>query len=178
MSIAHQNIFFLGQGLRLLGDLDDGIYGSRGPCGQSSAGAHMRHVLDCYRCFLGGLEGGRIDYDARQRNPQVETDRGVAAEAIRDIVRRLELIEDDLFEHPLQVQVDAAAWNQGDQLWSGSTVARELQFLLSHTVHHYALVAVALRSLGFEPGDDFGIAPSTLAHRQAQENALAATCGG
>jgi hypothetical protein len=45
-----------------------------------------------------------------------------------------------------------------------STVARELQFLLSHTVHHYALIALILRLQGFEPGEEFGVAPSTLAH--------------
>ncbi len=46
--------------------------------------------------------------------------------------------------------------------WGYSSVKRELQFLLSHTIHHYSLVAVALRAQGFEPGADFGVAPSTL----------------
>jgi len=35
-------------------------------------------------------------------------------------------------------------------------------FLLSHTVHHYALISVALKLQGIDPGEEFGIAPSTL----------------
>ena len=46
--------------------------------------------------------------------------------------------------------------------WSRSSIARELQSLLSHTVHHYAFIAVALRLQGVEPASDFGVAPSTL----------------
>jgi hypothetical protein len=41
---------------------------------------------------------------------------------------------------------------------------RELQFLLSHTVHHYALMALILRLQGFNPAAEFGVAPSTLQH--------------
>ena len=48
--------------------------------------------------------------------------------------------------------------------WCGSTVYRELQFLVSHTIHHYAIIGTILRSRGFEPGMDFGVAPSTLRH--------------
>ena len=43
---------------------------------------------------------------------------------------------------------------------------RELLFLISHTVHHFALIAFMLRSFGIEPGDKFGVAPSTLRYRQ------------
>jgi hypothetical protein len=54
--------------------------------------------------------------------------------------------------------------------WSRSTAARELQFLVSHTVHHYALIAFILRANGIDPGADFGVAPSTLAHRKSQQS--------
>jgi uncharacterized damage-inducible protein DinB len=52
--------------------------------------------------------------------------------------------------------------------WTRSTVARELQFLLSHTVHHYALVAIRLRLAGREPAAGFGVSPSTLRFRGNQ----------
>ena len=45
--------------------------------------------------------------------------------------------------------------------WSTSSVERELQFLSSHTVHHYALIAVILRLNGVQPEEGFGVAPST-----------------
>jgi hypothetical protein len=31
-------------------------------------------------------------------------------------------------------------------------------------VHHYALIAALLRQRGFEPGEEFGVAPATAAH--------------
>ena len=49
-----------------------------------------------------------------------------------------------------------------------TSVLRELEFLLSHTIHHYALVAVMARIQGCEPGPTFGVAPSTLKYQQAQ----------
>ena len=41
-----------------------------------------------------------------------------------------------------------------------------MQFLLSHTVHHYALIGAILRLSGVEPPAGFGLAPSTLRHQQ------------
>jgi uncharacterized damage-inducible protein DinB len=45
-----------------------------------------------------------------------------------------------------------------------TTVGRELAFVLSHTVHHNALIAVMARTLGVPVPDLFGYAPSTIAH--------------
>ena len=44
---------------------------------------------------------------------------------------------------------------------------RELQFLVSHTIHHYALIGVLLAAEGFDVSlefPEFGVAPSTLTH--------------
>jgi uncharacterized damage-inducible protein DinB len=46
--------------------------------------------------------------------------------------------------------------------WCQSSVGRELQHLINHTVHHYAFVALILRLQGVAIEDDFGVAPSTL----------------
>jgi len=49
--------------------------------------------------------------------------------------------------------------------WRRPTTLRELQFLFSHTIHHYALIANLLVMQGVEIGRDhsgFGVAPSTL----------------
>ena len=52
--------------------------------------------------------------------------------------------------------------------WQRSTIALELRFLASHTVHHYALIASLARDLGIEPGDQFGVAPATLEYWATQ----------
>ena len=46
-----------------------------------------------------------------------------------------------------------------------SSAGREFSFVLSHTIHHDALVGVIVRSLGREPPVEFGCAPSTLRYK-------------
>ncbi len=169
MSITQQNIYFLRQGLELISRVDPELYsrtgGIAGPRG--SIGAHVRHCVDCYRCFLAGLDQGSVDYDARSRDPRVEIEPAAAASVIDSLIQRLEELEHSDVEAPLRVRVDAAAWRDSELGWGSSTLGRELQFLLSHTVHHYALIAMLMRSHGFEPEESFGVAPSTLSfHRE------------
>ena len=168
MILAHQNLHFLDQGRALVDDLSDELFTRSDGKGHASAGAHLRHVLDCYRCFLRGLEPGRVDYDARERDPRLETERAVASAVIGEISSGLRKLELEDRERALRVRVDAAAWGSSDS-WTASSVGRELQFLLSHTVHHYAIIAMTLRSLGYDPGQRFGVAPSTLEHQDARE---------
>ena len=49
-----------------------------------------------------------------------------------------------------------------------SSVSRELQVLSSHTVHHFALIAVTLRAQGVQMDPDFGMAPSTLRYLESK----------
>ena len=53
-----------------------------------------------------------------------------------------------------------------DARWMPSSRLRELDFLLSHTVHHQALTAIICRLVGVEVDEEFGVAPSTLRHRE------------
>ena len=55
-----------------------------------------------------------------------------------------------------------------------SSVGRELQVLSSHTIHHFALMAMTLRVLGVPVDPDFGMAPSTLRYLDTQAGAEAA----
>lgn len=136
------------------------------PC-EAGIGSHVRHVLDHYDALLDGLGAGRIDYDLRERDPATERDRGTALariDALRTAIRTLAARPGD---GPLRVCLDCGT---GGRLPAASTLSRELQFLVSHTVHHDALIAAAARALGVEPEQGFGIAPSTLkanASRQA-----------
>ena len=53
---------------------------------------------------------------------------------------------------------------------SSSTLGRELQFLVSHTVHHFAIIGAICHRMDIELAPTFGIAPSTLKHRKALAN--------
>jgi hypothetical protein len=131
------------------------------------AGPHFRHVLEHYSCFLAGHGAGRVDYDARAREAALEVDPAAARRRVGEILEGLGALEATALARPLEVRLECGEGSEGDQ-WSLSTVRRELQFLLSHTVHHYALIGLLLDQQGIDPGPDFGVAPSTLRHIREQ----------
>ncbi len=156
------NIGFLHQGESLIRRLQKDLYtGASELVPGGTVGTHFRHCLDFYVSFLRGLETGNVDYDARDRTPQWETSPERALGAIARVVRDLEVLQAEDAHRPLQVRGDGP---QDEEGWSRSSIGRELQYLLSHTIHHYAIIGSILRSQGFEPGPDFGVAPSTLRH--------------
>lgn len=152
------------QGIDLLRDLDDALYQRTAPpFYESSAGAHMRHIYDHCRQFLRGVGAGHVDYDAREREPRFEIDREFAIERLRRTVDAFETLS-----IPDDARVTVRLNSRDASLVSESTVARELQFLISHTVHHYALIAFVLRHEGVSVPAGFGVSPSTLEYQAAR----------
>lgn len=149
----------LEQGVRLLDGLEPELYArSPQPLAASGIGSHVRHGLDFCRRLLAGVEAGAVDYDARERDPRVEEDPEAACVQLREAIRGVESLAARRADEALRVRSDA---REGEG-WQASTLGRELKFVLGHTIHHYALIAMCLRHFGVEPGADFGVAPSTL----------------
>jgi hypothetical protein len=116
--------------------------------------------------LLDGLGAGVIDYDARRRDTNIECSPAAAIMAMRRVSDRLR--EDPRLhnDRPLIVRMeDAAAGNCHGLL--PSSLSRELQALRSHTIHHFALIAMTLQLWGVAVDSDFGVAPSTLRCRAA-----------
>ena len=103
-----------------------------------------------------------MDYDRRERDPRTEVEPAVCAERLRSVVEGLRRVEAGGEDRRLLVAMDSGERDHGDAGWTATTLGRELQYLLSHTVHHFALIGVMMRLLGRDPGPDFGVAPSTL----------------
>ncbi|HXV76404.1 MAG TPA: DinB family protein [Candidatus Polarisedimenticolaceae bacterium] len=160
------NIHYLDQGSELIENLTDELYAAgTGERSRGGVGAQLRHCLDFYDCFLAGITERAIDYNRRKRDTRAETDRSHAAERLHKVRETLLRLTADTGTRPLRVRAECGA--AGAAEWSDSSVARELQFLVSHTIHHYALIAMMLRTQGYDVAreqPDFGIAPSTLAH--------------
>jgi uncharacterized damage-inducible protein DinB len=127
----------------------------------SSVGAHVRHCLDHVRELLRGAHGRELDYDRRERGTEVETRRAAALELIAYLRRQLS--ELDASDRPIRVSTMLAS----DQppVVVQSSVAREVAFVLSHTIHHHALIGVMVKLLGGWLPETFGYAPSTVAHQ-------------
>ena len=161
---VERNVALLRQGRSLVLDLPDDAYREMRPGSTAeSVGGHMRHVLDFYACFVHGLPAGRIDYDARLRDGRVEQDRRHAAAVVDERCVELSRVAAIAASQSLVVRCDADP-GESDDGFATSTAGRELQILLSHTVHHYALMASLLRQWQIDVPPDFGVAPATLAH--------------
>ena len=163
------NIRWLRQALRLLEQLDDMVYSATAPgFAPHRAGSHLRHVLEFYQCFLEGLESSHIDYDSRRRDEAIERSRDAAGSAIRSVIRILETSRGLQEERIIWVRMEDAESTAVRDSFMESSISRELQVLSSHTIHHFALIAVTLRAHGIHMDPDFGMAPSTLRHLASQ----------
>jgi uncharacterized damage-inducible protein DinB len=156
------NIHFLHQAIELIAQLDDKTFTQTDLLYPSGIGSHLRHCIDHYRCFINGVEDNKIDYDGRKRDPRLETDSAYAARELSDICHELERLP--ATDQAVQSKMDCGSVDQCP--FSDSTIKRELQFLISHTVHHYALIAMILRHQGIALPPQFGIAPSTIKYEQ------------
>ncbi|NNE91426.1 MAG: DinB family protein [Verrucomicrobiales bacterium] len=135
-------------------------------CFGASIGGHIRHCAEHFEIFRTGLEAGRIDYDARARGTADESDPVIAGERLGELAAWFSNHE-NIAEAGKAVQVQV---NCGDSVceWQGSTVGRELQFLVSHTVHHFAIIGIMCEAQGIELALNFGVAPSTLLAREME----------
>ncbi len=136
-------------------------------CFGSTVGAHIRHNLDHFESFAAGLEGGRVDYEARQRDDRVATDRQAALAALERHLGTLRACGSCDLGSPLQVREESEENAVGDGTWLVSSLGRELQFLLGHTVHHNALVATIVHGMELRLPEGFGVAPSTRRFQRA-----------
>lgn len=165
-ALAMSNLQLLDQAENLLNALNSEMY-SRPceACFKSSVGGHFRHILQHYESFAHGIGGDVIDYDQRVRGGAIETDPAEALGRIVALREQFGALENFSGNESRLVRMDEGI-GCGD---AESTLGREALFLLSHTVHHYALIKTILTVEGFEncPAD-FGVAHSTKAHRTAQ----------
>lgn len=141
----------------LIESIDDAVYRFSDDK-SGSVGAQFRHNLEIAENFLRGVEDGAVDYGNRPRDLRVETDRGFASLRFEIIVERISstaLASPENGVLLVRSEVDLSVWHR-------SSRSRELEFLLSHTIHHHAIIAQKLRGLGVDVDSDFGVAPSTL----------------
>ena len=161
--VVKSNLFFLSQGIGLLVEVSDDQYSTNdGKYNKSGIGRHFRHIIEHYFSLLDEKDG-LVDYDARERNLRLENDREFMISSMREVSESLTKLRLADLDKRIKVRSNEGIGEEQSPL-SESTIRRELQFLISHTVHHYALIGLILKTMGFEPSPDLGVAPSTLKH--------------
>lgn len=151
----------LEQLLRIVRTLPAAVYGARTSGVSGSIGEHVRHLLDHVAALVAAGPSSTLSYDHRARGTAVETEPGAAIREMMRLDAALERWGERRLEEP--VAVTAVMSVDGQVLTGGSTLARELAFVMSHTIHHQAIVALLLEQQGAPNLDGrFGYAPSTL----------------
>ena len=165
--LVSENVALLDQVAAIIRDMTDAVYTNVDSAYyKSGIGRHLRHILDFYHNLV-TTDGQRIDYDNRTRSRKIETERTEALAKIEAVCSALKTISSA--DDTIQVKNDDGGHRDTGDSFSPSTIGRELQFLASHTVHHFAIMAMILRLQQIEPPADFGIAPSTLRYMHETE---------
>ena len=143
----------------VVASLPGGAYRASPSRVSGTVGAHVRHCLDHVRALVSQIDSGELTYDSRLRGTGVETEPGVAVEEIDRLCAELQQLERAPLDAPVRLQ--SMIERDGAAVKTTSTLGREVAFVIQHTIHHLAIVAVLLEQLGVRVPSDFGLAPST-----------------
>lgn len=145
----------------LIESLPDAAYTARPvPSISGSVGQHVRHCLDHAAVLTEASGRRRISYDHRTRATADESRRAVAIARIDTLLDRLASISDAELDAALLV--DTLLHKDGLPSTGRSSLTRELAFVVHHTIHHFAVIALLLDCLGIAVPAQFAHAPSTL----------------
>ena len=133
----------------------------------SSAGTHMRHILDHYLALQDGLSQGLVNYNKRNRYSDIESCPETALLQWQKVEHWLQEVSQLNTDMPLLVLCETSV-NETQNTQTKSTLARELVFVSSHAIHHFSLLAVINSLLGNKDEENFGIAPSTATYIRQQ----------
>lgn len=126
---------------------------------QASIGEHTRHIIELLQCLVHSYENGNVNYDARARNKDIQTNISRASIEISKLIVSIEKPNKEV------LLKDA---NFGGILGIPSNYFREVMYNLEHCIHHQALIKVGLLSFeNIRIPETFGLAPSTLDYRKS-----------
>jgi hypothetical protein len=128
---------------------------------KNTIGQHVRHIIELFQCLENGYEAGVVNYEKRKRDKTIENDKEFASQLLKEIYNQLDRADkaltleatyDDHSEAPIRIETN---------------FNREIAYNLEHTIHHMALIRVGINEVsGIRLPDDFGVASSTVKHRQ------------
>ncbi|MDV3616168.1 hypothetical protein CMU80_01735 [Elizabethkingia anophelis] len=130
---------------------------------QASIGQHVRHIIEFYQCLFDAAHTMEVNYDARQRDLRLETNIHFASDTIENLINILSNVKQDF---PVTFFADYSTSDGEAPILIQTTFYRELAYNLEHSIHHQALIKVAITAMNLTAliADTFGYAPSTIRH--------------
>ena len=127
----------------------------------TSVGGHTRHIIELVQCVLNGYNAGEVNYINRRRNLDLQTDKELAVEV-------LQLLANNIRQEDKRLKVTIEEAEDGEVQEVYTTYYREIIYNAEHTIHHLALIRVALIEMNLNVVDEkFGLAYSTIKFRSS-----------
>ena len=127
----------------------------------ATIGQHVRHIIELFACLQKGYVTGRVNYEKRARDLQIETDRALARKMLAGILDSLDRTDKTLL---LEANYNE---DSDEMLLIPTNYFREVVYNLEHTVHHMALIRVGINEVSvIAVPKSFGVAASTIKHQQ------------
>ena len=125
----------------------------------STIGEHVWHIIELFDGLEKGYKIGIINYDDRERNKTIQTNKAFAISCLGTIINTFEKENKNLELNTLLVSANNLIQ---------TNYYRELLYNYEHCIHHQALIKVGLLELNIQLTNTyFGIAPSTIEFRKS-----------
>lgn len=133
----------------------------RGILSGASIGSHIRHILELFSELEKGYESRIVQYEARARDKNLETDPQLA-------ISMIEKISHSLVKPNKQLQLSFSYDLQSNKASYVSTnYWRELAYNLEHLIHHMAIIKIGLSEIAnYSIPEEYGVAFATLQFRR------------
>ena len=131
---------------------------------QATIGKHLRHSIEFYLCLIQGIPSRTVNYDNKQREQRIETDRLYAFKILSVLSDQLKIYSHD---HSLNLFINETSSDKPFE----TSVNIELQYCLDHAIHHQSLIKVGLKELNLSNlvGSHFGVGHSPLKYESSLE---------
>jgi len=129
----------------------------------ASIGAHTRHIIELIQCLTNGYSRGTVDYINRDRNLLIEQNRSIA-------LNELSVISMLIMQPDKYMELLTENMNENQSIHLNTSFYREIEYNKEHTIHHLALIRVALREMNLPiVNESFGVAHATLKYISKQQ---------
>ncbi len=130
----------------------------------STIGQHIRHTLEFFTCLVHNHSGGVINYDQRDHDGVIETDKTIATALVRDLAAFIEQASED---KDLTLEANYSLISD-EAISIRTTYFRELAYNIEHAIHHMAIIKIALKEVApyVSIPEHFGVAVSTIRYQK------------
>jgi len=128
----------------------------------ATIGQHVRHIIELFIELEKGYASGTVNYEKRNRDYRIETDRQVALLMLQHIIANI--------NKPGKNILLEGSYNEanGAMLVIPTNYYREVAYNLEHAIHHMALIRIGVTCISEATvPDTFGVASATLKYRKA-----------